>query len=60
MPVFPADQAWLRSASLSDVVNLQVHRVLADLTASGEEPVDQLVAPGAGQDRPLVGEDSCA
>jgi hypothetical protein len=41
-------------------VDLQVHRVLADLTAFGQEPVDQLVAPGAGHDRPLFGEDGCA
>ncbi len=42
------------------MVDLQVHRVLAELTAPGKEPVDQLVAPGAGHDRPLVGEDGCA
>ena len=43
----------------ADVVNLQVPRVLADLAASGDEPMDQLVASGAGHDRPLVGEDGC-
>jgi hypothetical protein len=41
----------------SDVVNLEAHRQLADLTA-GEEPVDQLIPFGAGHDRPLVG-DAC-
>ena len=38
----------------ADVVNLEVLPRGADLTAFGEEPVDQLVALRAGQDRPLV------
>ena len=42
---------FLASVRLADVVDLQVHRVLADLAASGQEPVDQLVAPSAGHDR---------
>ncbi len=42
---------FVEVGELADVVNLQVLPRLADLTASGEEPVDQLVALGAGQDR---------
>jgi hypothetical protein len=38
-------------------VAFQVHRAVADLASSGHEPQDQLVPPGAGHDRPLVGED---
>jgi hypothetical protein len=44
---------------LADVVNLQVHRLPADLAASSDEPVDQLVAPGTGHDRSLIDEDGC-
>src|ERR1035441_510660 len=57
---FLASARLAEIGELADVVDLQVHRVLADLTASGQEPVDQLVAPGAGHDRPPVGEDGCA
>src|SRR5258708_35964807 len=42
------------------MVDLQARRVLADLAAPGQETQDQLVAPGAGHDGPLVGEDGCA
>jgi hypothetical protein len=45
---------------LADVVDLHAHRGRADLAVPGQEPVDQLAAPGAGHDRPLVGEDGCA
>ena len=45
---------------LAHVVNLQVLRPLAYLAASSDEPVDQLVSPGTGHDRPLVGEDGRA
>ena len=40
----------------ADVVDLQAHRARADLAAFGQQPVDQLVAPVAGQDWPLVGD----
>src|SRR5258707_7888114 len=45
---------------LADGVDFRARRVLADLAAPGQEPQDQLVAPGAGHDGPLVGEDGCA
>ncbi len=35
----------------ADVVNLEVRPGVAGLAALGEEPVDQLVASGAGQHR---------
>jgi hypothetical protein len=41
---------------LADVMNLQVRPGVADLAILGEEPVDQLVAPSAGDDRLVVGE----
>lgn len=40
----------------ADVVDFQIRCSLADLTAPGEEPMNQLVAFGAGHDRLLVGE----
>ena len=54
--------AWLvEVGEFADVVDLAGPSVrLADLAAFGEEPVDQLVAPGAGHDRLLVGEDGRA
>jgi hypothetical protein len=36
---------------LADVGNLEALLGVADLTALGKQPVDQLVAPGAGHDR---------
>jgi hypothetical protein len=57
---FVSPSRLVEIGELADVVDFQVHRVLADLTASGQEPMDQLVTPGAGQDRPLVGEYGCA
>jgi hypothetical protein len=45
---------------LANVVDLEARHGLADFAAPGEEPVDQLVAPGTGHDRPLVGEDGRA
>jgi hypothetical protein len=36
---------------LADVVNLEALLGVADLAALGKQPVDQLVAPGAGHDR---------
>ena len=59
--VFPA--RGLRSAGpvevgeFPDVVDLKVRPGLTELAALGQEPVDQLVAPRAGQDRRSVGED---
>src|SRR6266700_6779144 len=47
---FLASARLAEIGELADVVDFQVHRVLAYLTASGQEPVDQLVAAGAGHD----------
>ena len=57
---FLASAKLVQICELADMVELQVHHVPADLAAPGEEPVDQLVAPGADHDRPLVGEDGRA
>ncbi len=40
-----------------DVTDLKVRPGLAKLIAFGQEPMDQLVAPGAGQDRSLIDKD---
>src|SRR5215472_10584847 len=47
-------------SELADMVDFEVYRAVADLAMPGHEPQDQLVAPGAGHDWPLVGEDCCA
>ncbi len=53
--------SWLvEVCELADVVDLKARRALAEFAAPGEEPVDQLVPPGAGHDGPLVGEGGCA
>jgi hypothetical protein len=44
----------------ADVVHLEAGPRLADLAVPGKESADQLVAPGAGHDWPLVGEDGRA
>jgi hypothetical protein len=44
----------------ADVVDLQPHPFFAELASSGQEPMDQLVAPDGGHDRFQVGDDGGA
>jgi len=51
---------FIQVGELADVVNLKVRRFLAELATFGEEPMDQLVAPGTAHDRSPVGEGGSA
>src|SRR5436189_5745924 len=57
---FLASTRPVEIGELADVMNLQVRPGVADLAVLGEEPMDQLVAPSAGDNRLLVGEDGRA
>jgi hypothetical protein len=60
-PVGFVPASWpVEVGELADVVDLKVRPGFADLAASGDEPVDQLVSLRAGHDRPSVGEDGLA
>jgi hypothetical protein len=53
--------AWLvEVGELADMVHRKMPLGVTALAALGEEPVDPLVAPGAGHDRRDVGEDGRA
>src|SRR3954471_9320876 len=57
---FFASTGPVEVGELADVMNLQVRPGVADLAVLGDEPMNQLVAPSAGHDRLLVGENGRA
>jgi hypothetical protein len=60
-PRRPFQPSWLvETGEFADVVDLQSGASLAQLTPPGEEPVEQLVAPGGGHDRRAIGDDGGA